>query len=102
MIIFHAYLFHHGDRSQLDGYELKKSIRFFAYLQDNNFVLPAAPETYHAMADGWCHGCKQCAEVKANLKDHRCNGEEGMVWRCKYDRQKIIHMDSGMQVMGDI
>ena len=25
-----------------------------------------------------------------------------MVWRCKYDRQKIIHMDSGMQVMGDI
>ena len=103
IIIFHAFLFHYGDRAQWCDYQFKTNLSSFAYLREKNYNPTQQLETYHSLSDNWCkYNCLQCASVNTVLKIDRCQRKKEMVWMTKHNKAEIMALKPGDHVFGDI
>ena len=103
MIIFHAFLFHYGDRAMYEHFKFQRNYRLFAYLKDSQVVLPTISQTHHAIMQFWCdESCDVCGDIHKKLKDDFCSGSDDMVWRFPKNTYDLEDLDPGHVVMGDI
>lgn len=104
MIIFHAQLWHYGDRSHLGSCRMKSNIRAFSYMRVKGFVIPQDMDTDAAnqVYDGWCkESCDDCRPVhETMLADN--SRFDGNVWKTNKNREDIKSMFPGSYLMGDL
>ena len=74
MIIFHANLYHYGDKAEVGLSSVKSSLRAFFYLTHEHINIYLTYETWKAsyIQEGWCDDeCNECSSFMDILKKER-------------------------------
>ena len=103
IIIFHAFLYHYGDKAQWYDHKFQANLRTFTYLREKEYLPNSHLETYQGSLSDWCNNkCDPCKSFHEILKYQRCNNQDEMVWTTKMSTSQINLLPPGGFIMGDI
>ena len=97
-ILFHASLYHYGDKCLVDGGRVQTSIRGFTYMVEKGYVEPARVQTWVLQKIFACEkkGCMTCGNLFEIL--NKFQDKNGM----SFGPTSFDHIDKGDILYGDL